>query len=447
MQHRILNLCGIFLIASLAACSLIANPDYRYGETDGGGTNGNRNGKDSGADASNDAAVDAGEGGVQKTFTVGGKVSGLTGSGLVLQNNGADNKTVTENGSFTFDTALKDGALYSVTVYQQPSSPAQSCSISEGSGAVEGENVTSVTVTCYPPSCYGVGLDCDDNGEPISCCDSRLVPGGTFPMGRCGPADAGCSDAYDGNTDELPEHSATVADFFLDTFEVTVGRFRRFVDQYNGAPPPQDAGANSLIPGSGWQSDWNSNLPTNQASLISNLKCDATWQTWTDEAGANEQYPINCVNWYEAFAFCIWDGGRLPTEAEWEYAAAGGTYNRLYPWGSEAPNIAPLRANYSGTAKSPFIDVGSYPDGAGRWGQHDLAGSMYEWVLDWFDDSWYSGGGNTCNNCANIISGSDRVCRGGRWGQIATVMRSAYRNSPSPTHRGTNLGFRCGRNP
>jgi formylglycine-generating enzyme required for sulfatase activity len=74
-------------------------------------------------------------------------------------------------------------------------------------------------------------------------------------------------------------------------------------------------------------------------------------------AEANDQYPMNCVNWYEAFAFCIWDGGRLPTEAEWEYAAAGGDENRIYPWGNDVAE--PLPASYAATGNSPRIAVGS----------------------------------------------------------------------------------------
>jgi formylglycine-generating enzyme required for sulfatase activity len=292
-----------------------------------------------------------------------------------------------------------------------------------------------------------MGLDCNDNGKPVSCCDTKLVPGGTFPMGRCGDANAGCNDAYDGDSDELPEHNATVADFYLDTFEVTVGRFRKFVEQYDGTPPTEDAATHPLIPGSGWQTGWNSNLPSSQTDLINNLKCEAIEQTWTDTEGDNEQYPTNCVSWYEAFAFCIWDGGRLPTEAEWEYASAGGHDNRLYPWGSEEPDGSPQRANMHSTADSPLIDVGTYPDGAGRWGQHDLSGSVWEWLLDWYESDWYSGAGNTCSNCADLASTSNRLLRGGSSNNSVPNLRTANRDSWSPTGRFNVFGFRCARNP
>jgi formylglycine-generating enzyme required for sulfatase activity len=267
-------------------------------------------------------------------------------------------------------------------------------------------------------------------------------------MGRCGDAGAGCSDEWNGGGEEVPEHDATVSDFYLDTFAVTVGRFRKFVEQYDGTAPAQDAGAHPLIADSGWQNAWNSELPSTETGLTSNLKCSYIGgQTWTDTAGANEQYPINCVSWYEAFAFCIWDGGRLPTEAEWEYAAAGGSENRLYPWGPEAPDGTPERANMHNTANSSFIDVGSYPDGAGRYGQHDLAGSTWEWVLDWYEGEWYSGDGNTCNNCSNLNNPFYRVARGGSFGNNALYLRSAYRFYDSPSNRAGSIGFRCARTP
>jgi sulfatase modifying factor 1 len=299
------------------------------------------------------------------------------------------------------------------------------------------------------PSCAGMTYDCNDDGMAVSCCDTVLVPGGTFPMGRCetGPAEPGCDDYYpDGSSVETPEHDATVADFYLDIFEVTVGRFRRFVEQYNGTPPAQDAGAHPLIPGSGWQSDWDTNLPATRDDLIAELHCTPN-ATWTETVGAMEQHPINCVSWHEAFAFCIWDGGRLPTEAEWEYAAAGGDENRFYPWGSEDPGVTPLRACFDSTSSYSPVDVGSFPAGAGRWGQHDLAGNVTERLLDRISWGWYSGDGNPCDNCANLSFGSERIIRGGSYTRDSSALRAADRGGTPQIVRSTYWGLRCARNP
>jgi formylglycine-generating enzyme required for sulfatase activity len=172
------------------------------------------------------------------------------------------------------------------------------------------------------------------------------------------------------------------------------------------------------------------------------LKCNASHQTWTDTAGAGDNYPINCVSWYEAFAFCIWDGGRLPTEAEWEYAAAGGSENRLYPWGSEPPDET--RASY---LCLPFVSVGSKSAGAGRWGHLDLAGSMWEWTFDWYDENWYSDPAATGTNVCNLTPTRLRTNRGGGWDYGSDYLRAAYRGLelfPPKTHF-PSIGFRCAR--
>ncbi|MCU0694375.1 MAG: formylglycine-generating enzyme family protein [Polyangiaceae bacterium] len=279
-----------------------------------------------------------------------------------------------------------------------------------------------------------------------NCCEDILVPGGTFPMGR---SDSGTDQDAKGNSDEQPEHDVAVSAFRLETFEVTVGRIRAYVEQYDGTTPPSGAGAHPLIVGSGWQTGWNQNLPQTQADLVDRLKCHASSShdiTWTDTAGANEAYPINCLSWYDAFAFCAWDGGRLPTEAEWEYAAAGGSDNRLYPWGQASPSAA--YANYTKSNRSPLVEVGSHPAGAGRWGHQDLAGSMWEWGLDSYDAGWYSGGGSVCDNCANLSTDDVRTSRGGGWAGPAETLRAAIRAGGAvSTLTLIDEGVRCARSP
>ncbi len=158
---------------------------------------------------------------------------------------------------------------------------------------------------------------------------------------------------------------------------------------------------------------------------------------------------MNCISWYQAFAFCAWDGGRLPTEAEWEYAAAGGAENRLYPWGLEQDTTG--RSNDSTTANSPYINVGTYPLGVGRYGQHDLAGSVMEWTLDWYDPGFYqSDAAASCVNCAKLDQVAEnqdeiirRVYRGNAYSYFLPRSRAAYRVGYWPQNHSANAGVRC----
>ena len=139
---------------------------------------------------------------------------------------------------------------------------------------------------------------------------------------------------------------ATVSNFRLDKYLVTVGRFRQFVNAWNaGYMPPAGSGKHASLnggnglnaTGGGYEPGWAATDDGNIAPSNDNLACDASFATWTNTTSGQENLPIDCVNWYEAYAFCIWDGGFLPSEAEWEYAAAGGNQQREYPWGSSAP--------------------------------------------------------------------------------------------------------------
>jgi formylglycine-generating enzyme len=277
---------------------------------------------------------------------------------------------------------------------------------------------------------------------------------------------------------EIPEHTAIVDTFVLDKYEVTVGRFRQFVAAYDawhnaGGNPQIGAEAHPKIPGSGWTESWvpfPNELPADAAALRNDLSCSETTQNWTSEAGANEAFPINCVSWFEAFAFCLWDGGRLPTEAEWEYAAAGGDENRLYPWGSAEPTgIDTVNAlvGQDKTLIGPRVAVGRAQAGAGRWGHLDLEGGLEEWIFDTYKYNAYGSDKNgnpvPCDNCASTDpSPIDRVTRSGSWASTKEFLRSAARfayapnlatrdyswpNQESPSKPTAFLGVRCAYSP
>jgi formylglycine-generating enzyme len=294
--------------------------------------------------------------------------------------------------------------------------------------------------------CSGLAATCGSTASDDCCSIATTIPGGTFYR------------SYDVAADGMypsTSYPATVSAFVLDKYEVTVGRFRQFVDASQGTqakPPMSGAGAHAKIAGSGWDSSWNGSLVANQAALVASVKCDATYQTWTDTAGANEALPINCITWYEAMAFCIWDGGYLPTEAEWNYAAAGGNEQRAYPWSSPASSTAIdcSYANYdvnvpsgtycvNGTAGGVNRVGSESPKGDGKWGQADLSGNVWEWTFDWYQSPYV----NPCNDCTNLTPTSNRVFHGGSFGDGSIVLREANRSPAPPTHRGGYDGARC----
>jgi formylglycine-generating enzyme required for sulfatase activity len=260
------------------------------------------------------------------------------------------------------------------------------------------------------------------------------VPGATFFR------------SYDNVTYTDKSYPATLSDFRLDVYEVTVGRFRQFVNAY--VIPADSTGKNpNDISDNGWQFPWRQDMSQDAMELKMALNCD-TAPTWTDMMDANESRPINCVNWYEALAFCIWDGGRLPTEAEWNYAAAGGTDQRAFPW-SDPSTSTTFDSTY---AESDIFDsshlalpVGSKSTKSdGKWNHADLASNMAEFVRDSFVSPYASG---QCTDCATFSPDTTRVVRGGAYNNVTTALLSSARASTSPTTRSNQFGFRCARKP
>jgi formylglycine-generating enzyme required for sulfatase activity len=170
--------------------------------------------------------------------------------------------------------------------------------------------------------------------------------------------------------------------------------------------------------------------------------CDPDRQTWTPTVGANEVRAIICTDWFEGAAFCIWDGGFLPSEAEWNFAAAGGAEQRVYPWGGTT--IDDAHAVYCGGTCSSAQNVGTKsPLGDGKYGHVDIAGNAWEWTLD-----WYNAYTVPCTDCADTSAGTTRVVRGGSFYDGSPSQLVANRNgSASPTHRDGATGIRCARLP
>jgi formylglycine-generating enzyme required for sulfatase activity len=284
-----------------------------------------------------------------------------------------------------------------------------------------------------PPSCVGLGASCGAG----DCCASLVVPGGTFDR------------AND------PAGPATIAAFRLDRFEVTVGRFRRFVAAGGGTAalvPPAGLGAHPSLLGSGWQSSWNAELEPDAASLMARLQ-SGPGHTWTNAPGANEARPINHVVWLEAFAFCAWDGGRLPTEAELSFAAVGGSEQRVYPW-SVPPSSSVIDSSYAAhdclgdglpaCADADLRPVGSYsPKGDGRWGHADLVGNVAEWALDQWNAAWLL----PCTDCARLRADlyTFRISGGGDYRTDPSDLTGAKRRDLSAFYRWDRQGLRCAR--
>jgi formylglycine-generating enzyme required for sulfatase activity len=253
------------------------------------------------------------------------------------------------------------------------------------------------------------------------------------------------------NRSNDPAFPAKVSTFALDTFEVTVGRFRAFVAAYGQTMISGGAGGNPNNSNDrGWDVTWNANLPADRTALTAGLQCNGSLGTWRDPPW-DDSLPVNCITWYEAHAFCIWDGGRLPTEAEWNYAAAGGNEQRVYPWGDAGPGTNASLAVYgcfwnsaeTCTGITNMAPVGSVPAGNARWGQANMAGNVWEWVQDGFHVPYAS---TACSDCVESMTDTpNRVVRGGSFAGIAAYLFTSDRGSTTPTSHDSNVGIRCAR--
>jgi formylglycine-generating enzyme len=404
-------------------------------------------------------------GGAGATLT-GGRDAGIGGGGGTATGGAGQAGTggTSAGGAMGTDSGASDAATDASADTGSPIADARAPDagrIPDGSGTDSGsirdggQSCDSGSCSAVAPSCRGLAADCGSAGNE-SCCESLLVTGGTFFR------------SYDGVTHTDKSFPATVSDFRLDKYEVTVGRFRRFVAAWVGGwRPANGAGKHAHLNGgsglsnsggsgfeSGWQTSWSSLLPQTASMWNTSLVCRPAYAIWSPNAGSSEHKPVNCTFWYEAMAFCIWDGGFLPSEAEWNYAAAGGDEARTYAWGPTAPGAGPSVSvhgcYYFGTGpgscsgSSNIAPVGSAPAGVGKYGQADLNGNVWEWTLDWRAAQYVT----PCQDCAYVpFSAASRMTRGGSFGSSGNALLSANRNGFNPTQRDEGNGFRCARSP
>ncbi len=320
------------------------------------------------------------------------------------------------------------------------------------------------------PSCCPSNVDRPDRGavspdqhssirrtEPATDTDDRVermvqLPGGTFEMGT----DDDVGFPADG---EGPARSVTVSSFYIDRYAVTNAQFLAFV---------QDSGYETDAERFGWSFVFEDFLPEAARPHVMDRVPDAPWwvavegASWLRPEGPGSNvfeddrtlHPVTQVSWQDAMAYADWAGVRLPTEAEWEYAARGGLTGKRYPWGDELEPDGSHRCNIwqgefpqHNTGDDGYL--GTAPVNAFEPNGHDLynvSGNVWEWCADWFSADYHTTPRYDYTDPSGPEEGDERVMRGGSFlchQSWCNRYRVAARSKNTPDSGTGNIGFRC----
>ena len=296
-------------------------------------------------------------------------------------------------------------------------------SVTQGTATVTGH-----TVTLSGPFQLGdlnLTVKWDDGRQPFTYTVNVetpegmvFIPAGQFQMG---------SIDDEARNDEQPVHTVHLDAFFMDEHEVTNLDYKEFILEN---PRWQKSRIDKRFHNGNYLYHWSgNNYPSGKAN-----------------------HPVTYLSWYAAMAYAEWAGKRLPTEAEWEYAARGGLAGMKYPSGN---TISTRQANYNRHVVDTTA-VGRYA--ANGYGLYDMAGNVWEWCLDEYDADFYFVSRNSRNpisgartiqwildNFTSIPTNTSRVLRGGSWNNSVQDLRVATRSRHAPTYTDSTYGFRCAR--
>ena len=308
--------------------------------------------------------------------------------------------------ALTYNWEVSEGTVDAAGVWTVPAEATSATVVVHVSDGVN-TLVTSpkISVEIVPPP---------EPPEPIVPEGMVSIPAGEFQMGSVDP---------EAVNDEQPVHTVYIDAFFMDKYEVTNSEYQKFV---LANPHWGKDGIDRAFHDSNYLESWNGN----------------------DYPSGKGNHPVSGVSWYAAMAYALWKGKRLPTEAEWEYAARGGLAGQKYPW--EGEDIDPGKANYDEKV-GDTTEVGKYPPNG--YGLYDMAGNVWEWCLDAYDEDFYADSPRenplsgvdsvdwVMNNFTSIQT--ERVVRGGSWFNDPFLLRVAYRDWCAPTCTVPTFGFRC----